>query len=311
MNATQQVSYYRPKPWQLLQGNKSIDLSTVPLNQVAEHPSLSWKVTKAPIVNQTTGLVIPSARATTRSDTGRTLGIVGTSYEVIQLSEVFTFVNDTFAGQASFESAVLLDEGAEFVGVLKLNREITIGGEPIDPYFLVRTSFDGKTSLQLISTPMRPFCTNQVALLTKTSKRVIRIQHSSKYLDRMEEAKRTLNLVSGYYDAFERQAEALLAKTFSPAEFEKLVKSLVPLDDSATQRVQTNVKETQSKMIRCFSADDLANLGNNGWKAYNAVADYSDHHTRFNGTDASERQFSNALLNTSLKDEALQLILAA
>lgn len=306
-----QTMNLRPKPWMIMETNSVIDASGISLQEALDNPALNWKVDLAEVRNNVTGEVIEGARATYRTDTGATLGIVGNRYNVIQQSDVLRFAYDILGDKAHLESAVFLGGGKEFVALARLNEDIYIGGEKVEPYFGLRNAHDGSISMQAFECPIRFFCTNQVSMLVKGSKRVIRINHSLRSEERMQTAIRTLGSIETYYDRFTNQANALLEKTFSQVEFQMLVANLIPLPDDASKTVANNVTEARQTLIECYNADDLNDIRNTAWGAFNAVCDYSDYHTKFRGTgNLSERQFSQRMYDTTMKDEALSLILA-
>jgi hypothetical protein len=175
----------------------------------------------------------------------------------------------------------------------KLNQELYVAGESIAPYFLITNSHDGRSSMKLLQTPVRVVCQNTLNMaLGKSTRfgkleelpRIVNIRHTRNYEQRLAEAKKLLGLTRTYYQTFEAQATELANQLFSKAQFEDLLKD---------------------------KTDDLNNIRETKWGAYNAIADYSDHARQLRGPEGErkERAFTRTFNDTDFKDAALELLL--
>lgn len=275
---------------------------------------LDYEVTKELVYAAGQDTPIPNVRATVRSDDKKVLGIVSPAYHVISTRETVEVAKSiTGDEEANFETMGVLHGGKKIFILMKLNKELYVAGEAINPFFLIENSYDGKQSLRATATPIRVVCQNTLNMAMSGSKRIVSLRHSANYEQRLTEAQKTLGLVKLYYQTFEEQATALVNKLFSRAMFDDLTHSLIPdAAPEASRTVKENVDKQRDTLVQCYNADDLNNVRGTAWAAYNAVADFSDHWqtVRGEGRVKAERQFEKALHDTDMKDEALQRILA-
>jgi hypothetical protein len=112
-----------------------------------------------------------------------------------------------------------------------------------------------------------------------------------------------------YFAGFEATANELLEKAFSRSQFEELIATLVPIPEDS-KRGKTLAENTRDALMDCRVAPDLDLIRNTAWGAYNAVADYADHHALTRGENKASRLFERTFETSELKDQALELLLA-
>lgn len=122
----------------------------------------------------------PDAYATYRTDLGIPLGIVKSKYTVIQNQDAFSFFDNVIkCGQAEWQNAGMFGLGHKIFVTAKLPGVIKVGNQdPIDDYLVFSNAHDGTSSVNILFTPIRVFCTNCLAAAKKNADAFIRIRHT-------------------------------------------------------------------------------------------------------------------------------------
>src|SRR5271154_1503568 len=136
---------------------------------------LDWTVVKKQLYfRNALGHVTEAANhmATTRSDDGAFLGIVGDGYQLIQNAEAFTFCDDLLAQAdgAKYESAGGLGNGEQIWVMARIpEADFTIdGGDEHKAYLLVSTSHDGSQSWD-VETSRYALCSSPPSIVKSAS----------------------------------------------------------------------------------------------------------------------------------------------
>lgn len=295
------------KPWH---GIGTIVQGMLTAADALEASGLTWEVTREPIFNADMQ-EIPGFFSTTRKDTGKSLGVVGGRYAVINNVSAFDFV-DAIIGDdsAKFETAGSLFGGKTVFIVACLPEDVKVAGDLIKPYFLLKNTHDGSGALKVVTTPVRVVCENTLNAALNTTARSFSIRHTSGYEDKLMAARNTLGLTRAYYASFVEFAENLVAQKFTRSSFEDLVKTLMPEPATQSARGTTNMIDLRDKMMNAYNAGDIDNVRGTKWGAYNAVADFSDHMRKLVGDVSIRRDnaFVRTFEATDLKDRALALL---
>jgi phage/plasmid-like protein (TIGR03299 family) len=110
---------------------------------------------------------VPRKVANVRSDTGQVLGVVGTTYRVLQNADAFAFVDALVDdGGAKYESAGVLAGGARVFLAMEVPDHIVVAGDPSEyRLFLVFSNgHDGKVSARATITVERVVCRNTLRI---------------------------------------------------------------------------------------------------------------------------------------------------
>jgi phage/plasmid-like protein (TIGR03299 family) len=251
-----------------------------------------------------------------RSDNDKDLGVVGARYTVIQNEDAFNILDYIIGNDdAKFETAGALGNGEVVWMNAKLQGDdITVAGDRIDPYFLLKNTHDGSGSLKLLLTPIRVVCQNTLNMAIgnpkqKDNSRRFTIKHTRNYDERVKLAKVALGFTQTYFKEFVSTAKALAAQKFTEKQFSELMDQLYPLPEKAGRGL-TIAERERNKMWAAFNADDLNNIRNTKWGAYNAIADYADHGRESRGDNAEANAFIRTFEQTLMKDKAFELLTA-
>lgn len=211
----------------------------------------------------------PDKFATVRQDTGGFLGVVGPDYRVLPNDEMLNFA-DTVVGQklAVYHTAGSLFDGRRAWCMLKLPNEIRVGKDDITETFsLFATSHDGSLALTVMPTSVRVVCQNTLNLALGDGKRKnregIRIYHSQSLDTRLEEARKTLGIVSQRFDMFQTQATLLGGiKVPSSAKLYEYFKAVFPpkSNDKKAEKAKKNLILLEKLKEKDFAEEDLRQL---------------------------------------------------
>jgi phage/plasmid-like protein (TIGR03299 family) len=288
---------------------------------------LDWIVEQHPLQavvergNEPLRVVVDRHVANVRSDTSAVLGVVGEGYEPLQNRAAFAFCDAiTDSGQAHWIGAGSTRGGARVHALMRLDREIKIGGaegEDVLPLLCFRNGHDGGLAVTVSVAPFRLGCLNGMLLPLQDVQRTWKARHTANIEGRLADARRTLGVAWRYYDELEEIGAQLIGRRMAEGEFERFLARLVPLPDptpgrTAGGRAVRNVERVREAIRTAHrTADDLADIRGTAWGALQAVAAYVDHTkpTRRTATRThTEARFERATEPQPLKDTALQLL---
>jgi phage/plasmid-like protein (TIGR03299 family) len=128
---------------------------------------------------------IPQAKALVRSDTNTTLSMVSQKYKVVQPRQIIEFFRDLTERQGfELETAGALANGRRVWGLARLGRDFVLdGGDKVDGYLLLATSYDGKFATTAQLTSIRVVCNNTLtwSLEDGGNQHVVRVLHSQDF----------------------------------------------------------------------------------------------------------------------------------
>lgn len=267
-------------------------------------------------------VIIHDSRATVRSNTDGTfddLATVGTRYEVRQNREVAEramAVLGEAPDTACVDTCGVLRDGKRFF------MTIDLGAIVIDPkglnddiqrYLVVSTGHDGVWPIRYANTDVRGVCNNTVILGLQNAKRIFTARHTRNMDTAIEDAKEVMGLSKMWSRELETEVYRLLSVKMhagSPS-FDRVLAAVFPLEKGATERQRKNNDETKAIVKHVFNNKRNAlGYGMNAWSAYNAVAEYLDHHRPADPSDRAIASMEENSWVTRAKINAHKAILA-
>lgn len=253
-----------------------------------------------------------------RQDTGETLGIVGPGWTNEQNHEAFTWIDDLVdSGDAKFIGGGERGGGRKVWLCAQLDRAVALGGDENEmsvPLLFFSNGWDGYTPLQVVVAPYRLACLNGQTIPLEGFVRSWKARHTSglKDAERLQEARRTLELSIGYFDAWTTEMEKLMALPLPTVKAERVLKRLFPdaRKDAETgeprKRAQENVEKQRTAVLTIFKDQpDLQNLKQSGYRLLNAVTEYADWQVKLPSADVQVLRSAEA---NPLKDAAYKLL---
>lgn len=207
------------------------------------------------------------------------LGVVGSRYTPVQNSEAFAFLNlVSDESGAVFETAGALGAGEQVFMTMKLPEAIQIGGQDaIEMNLLAWNTHDGSSSFKMVVTPIRVVCQNTLSMALAGAHNTFALRHTSGVTGKVAQARETLGLTFKYAEAFEKEAELLIAQSMTDKQFEKLIEQLLPKPVAkAGEEKRDRSDEARQAIKALWSAPTQENIKNTKWAAYNTVAEYVD-----------------------------------
>jgi phage/plasmid-like protein (TIGR03299 family) len=284
----------------------------------------NWNVRLSPITNHipeswndvsTASLVIRDNPFNKGTDV---LATVGKRYKPVQNEELFAFADAIHDANADcrWESAGSLKSGKVVFGTVDIPRTMVLDPQGANDetklYLIVWTSHDGSVAVQAAVTPVRVVCQNTLNLAMKNAKQSFKIRHTQSVEGRIQVARETLGLALGYFDEFEKEAQALYAQSITDAEFSKLIKAIYPKPAEDAAKVALTKWENKVVLLDELYHNSPTNATIKGtkWGAFNALTERLDYYRSGRGNSetlmAGASGFDPVL--TAEKNKILKLV---
>jgi phage/plasmid-like protein (TIGR03299 family) len=250
---------------------------------------LSWEVESKPI-QIVDGKTISDKVAIVRKDTGDVLGIVNSTYQSIQNTQVFSFLDDVVKnGDASFYATGHIGNGEKIWLLLKLNDEIVLPSkDSIQKFILFSNAHDGRGAIRAYFFPVR--LQTETVFNISFGKRVeqgIQMRHVGNVKHRIDEARKIFALADVFYENFEDSIAKLYKSSFGPRKVEMFLASCFDtysLESTRTQNTFNKIKSQYEREIKLFpTSTDTA------WAWINAVINFIDYERLSKGKNTSEK----------------------
>lgn len=255
-------------------------------------------------------------QATFRTDTQRTLGIVGSRYTPLQNGDAFRIIEPLLnTGRAALETAGSLREGRDVWILVRfdINDAVVqeVFADEVLPFGLLSNNHAGERGVILQETPIRVVCANTLGTAHRSAidGKVVRVRHTFNVELRTVQAVESLwEALIERYQIIARQYAILKRCFLSRAAFTSVV-----LDSAAPIQAQWLVAKpawqqeqalTRARARRARIEDLWGNgtghAGNeSAWEAYNALVQSVDHDESLWPT---QQQRTASLLDGSLAE---------
>lgn len=281
--STGQAALYSAKAtpeWHKL-GNH-IPGGTSDIDKVLELGGIGFSVLQAPVHFYANGKVRTDEDhfVNYRDDTDAALGVVGKRYQVFQNRQEFEFLQE-LTGEFGliWDSAGALGNGERVFVSVKLPEDITIDPEGINDtvqlYIAVFNSHDGSSRFEVVVTPWRPICKNTERFALRDAKYKWGARHTRNGLQRVEEARRDLNLTLRFAEAFKADEELLAKQELERNEFQELIDSIWEPEDRDDQRY-LNAKDKRENALFAELGLEIGRVGRTRYAAERAFTGYLD-----------------------------------
>ncbi len=223
-----------------------------------------------------------------RTDTFTPLGRGGLSegFHPIQNKDAFKVITE-LSGITKLE----MKQGGTWGNGAGLYAQVSLGefnvgnntSDSIGKYLTVVNSHDGSKGMQILITPYRYFCKNQIAASIADAKQneKISIRHTAGAFHKLEELIKTVTIADG---AFKRTEEIYnnLANTKINNEYAKeVLEQLFPAPNVEKGRAKTTWENNVMNVWDRFNFADSGRIEKNtAWNLYNAVQGTIQHNSR-------------------------------
>ncbi|PTS95644.1 alpha/beta hydrolase [Pedobacter sp. HMWF019] len=277
------------------------------------HAGLDYEVIKSPLFTTTTGListstglemgeknlVIPDFYATIKADTDTVFGVVGKDYEVIQNRDAFSFFDSIVGGNGiKYETAGALGKGERIFITAKLPDYIRVGKDDmIEKYLFLTTSHDGSGSITAAFTPVRIVCQNTLNAALGNLSNAIKIRHTSRAKDRLEQAHKVMGITAKISNSIESVFNSWTGVKVTDQEVLRLIQLAMAPNKETIDFLKAGKKEELSAQFTntCDSIFEYAMKSStqllettkgNLFGVYNAVTGYYQNVKSYKDDDA-------------------------
>lgn len=289
-----------------------------------EASGLNWDVVKTPAFTfrpedldqnnvpkpDATPIRVDSRFATMRTSDFNTFGTVGKAWHPVQNVEGFALVEDLLQGADCWiEAAGALDGGKKVWVLAHMADNMRIAGEDYSKYILFTNGHDGRSSVTAAMTDVRVVCQNTLALALSDAPRIVRVRHTSRASERVQEVKHLLGIRDLYAEELAKQGEWLVEQELTDSKFDQFLRELMPADENLPHVV--TMAETRRETIANLyhQAENLGPIRGTRWGALQATIEYADHHRNFVDNDAAIKgQFGFTAGQTAVKNRAAQIL---
>lgn len=245
--------------------------------------------------------------------------IVGAVHTPFQNEQLCDFINALVdESGAHLETAGSLRGGADVFVTAKLPKDLLVGGvDPVNLNIAVLNNHTGNAAIRALVTPTRIVCANTQAAAIKNARSKFSIRHTATASQRVEEARKALDLTWKYVEEFEAEAEKLIQQTLTDAEFDKIIARVWgETDPEQVGRAATLAANRNTELHRLFAdAETNANIRGTAWAGYQAITEYLDYGVpvRSRGVDKDQARAERAATGQydDIKSKAFSALLPA
>lgn len=265
------------------------------VHESLEAKSLNFKARMAETFALVDGVYVPTGKFTpVREDrTGTDSIISGNSfsnhYVPIQNEDAFSVLGEMAdVADVDFVNVGSWGNGAGIYAQISLGDVIDVGstGDRVGKYVSLVNSHDGSRSLQLLVTPYRFFCQNQISKAlgeARRNNRLVSIHHDVRGEGRLREVAAALTFANKVYDesavAYKRLADRVI--TMDEAR-EAIYRCMIKQDEGLKEK---KFESRATKFIERFTDADGGKLEKlTGWNLYNAIQGAYQHGTKKTAT---------------------------
>lgn len=204
------------------------------------------------------------------------LGITGERYTIVQNEEAFAFLQTLHDG-ARWETAGAIKGGRVVFGSMAFSRDFVLDpsgvADKVESYLLVYTSHDGSTGLAGGVTPVRVVCKNTLNAAIPGVKQRFNLRHTAKVEERMAAEAALWRNANSYMDAFQVEAQALMAQKVTNDQFFSIVDGLFPEPEDNKKGARTKWENRRGIFTQAWNGAPNEGIKGTGWGAFNALTE--------------------------------------
>ena len=242
----------------------------------------------------------------------RALGVVGNYYTPIQNEESFAVLQQLVdENDLRIETAGALRNGSQTFVTMRVPEPMMIGGaDPVDLFITALNSHNGSIPFTLLVSPVRVVCANTMNAALRNQHGSYKIRHTEGSAVKVAEARDALNLSFKYLDAFEVEAERMIAAQLTTDEFRRIVAAEFGPTPDDSDRITANKEKRVNEFVDLFlNSPTNADIRGTRWAGYHVFTEYHDHYSTVRGTNATMTRALRTLADTtvSVKERAFDL----
>lgn len=206
------------------------------------------------------------------------LSIASPGYEPRQVEEILGWIQFGPTEGARWETAGQMKNGTQVFASIALDREIVLDPEGVadvtKAYMLVAASFDGSLANRGGRTAVRVVCENTLDFALRGVKQSFSFKSTKNIRERVGEWQREYAATHDYFDAFEKEAQALYATPLpKPVFFNKVVPALYPKPEKDVKGSFKKWDNRVEGLAGLWNGPTNAGLADTAWKAVNVLTE--------------------------------------
>jgi phage/plasmid-like protein (TIGR03299 family) len=301
------------------------------IDTITQKAGLNWNANRAPVIYNTSdgrAMSFENQSVLYRSDTGAALGVVSENrYNVHQPREIMEFFADFLSDNGlQIETAGAVRGGRIVWCMAKLGPDygfLMPGGDAVDSYIRLQTSFDGSRATDLVATTVRQVCANTMRMVDRDA---LEKGYKNKHSTQFDSAglARAFGLLGEQHRITSEQWHALArikvdnktALDFLAGLLDINPADIGKVDGKGSKIVSTKAENNLRALVTAYRKSPGANLASADGTAYgllNAVTYYVDHAATVRDTEndgARGARFASTQLGAgdALKQKALKAL---
>lgn len=197
----------------------------------------------------------PNGYATYRTDKNIPLGVVKSKYEVVQNMDAFNFFDEAIGeGKAIWQYAGMFGYGERIFVAAKLPVTFDVKGDPVENYLVFGNSHDGSTSINILFTPVRVFCTNCLNSAFRQADSYLRLRHTRTVQERLHLGSDVLRIACTRAEDSKQLYEALASLNVSD---DQVMKYLADLSLTESEIAALNLFDDKNGYKKLYARDYL------------------------------------------------------
>ena len=248
---------------------------------------LDWKVGQEPLFISPAdgglgaGQLVKRYVANVRSTDHSVLGVVGTGYVPFQNEDLAAFGDALVdSGEAKYETAGSLWDGRRVFLSMEVPKHIKVPGDSSDhqTYILLVNGHDGSKAVEVVTTIVRAVCHNTVSAALRGANSRFSTRHTLNVGDRVGEARRSLGVVFGYLDSFEKVATELVGIKVNEKAGREVLAAVFPLTKEQRRSEDARARSMLEQAILNWNGTETIDdsIRRTGWGLYNAVSEITE-----------------------------------
>ena len=182
-------------------------------------------------------------------------------------------------------------------------------GDNVGKYLTVVNSHDGSKGMQILITPYRYFCKNQISasLANATENEKISIRHTASAEVKLDELIRTVSIADGAFTRTQELYTKLADKTVDTSYAKAVLEQLFPAPEQDKGRAKTIWERNVTSVWSRFNHADGGRIERNtAWNLYNSVQGTLQHESK----NTAEKQKSVLMGSIAKKSaDALSIVM--
>lgn len=272
---------------------------------------LDWEVEQWPLAatNGDTRLIVESHVLNIRADTHSQLGVVGKGYQPIQNRELAEFAAAlSEMDGVKVETAGSIRNGQKVWFLLRGESFAVKDRDEMKPYILVSNGHDGGTAIRCTPTTVRVVCSNTLHMVIPRFEAEGKIKsaqpacfaarHTGSIKDKLEDAKRALNLYGKSLEENKHLIDTLAARDMTSEQVKRFFLECYVRDFGSVSDKPENDKQQKQRdvalsavggMLKRFEQEESV-LGASAWTALNAYTGWIQHDRKLRRLDPTARE---------------------